>query len=135
MAGCTLSSTTHYQTPLYDLEIDQSSKDFHDVLYLDLIRVHFLVYSELQATGKFKMMTQQVDEEEHSIEMHLPYIAKVMESQRGKFTIVPVMVGATSGQRQAEYGKIFGPYLADPENLFVISSDFCHWGRSHLCSL
>lgn len=21
------------------------------------------------------------------------------------------------------------PYLADPENLFVISSDFCHWGQ------
>ena len=26
MSGCALSSTTHYQTPLYDLEIDQSSK-------------------------------------------------------------------------------------------------------------
>lgn len=74
-------------------------------------------------------MSQQVDEEEHSIEMHLPYIAKVMESKRGSFTIVPVMVGATSCQRQAEYGEIFGTYLADPENLFVISSDFCHWGK------
>ena len=76
------------------------------------------------------MMSQQVDEEEHSIEMHLPYIAKVMESRKGKFTIVPVMVGATNGQRQADYGKIFSPYLANPENLFVISSDFCHWGKS-----
>lgn len=27
------------------------------------------------------------------------------------------------------YGKIFAPYLADPQTLFVISSDFCHWGQ------
>ena len=94
-----------------------------------MLAISFIVYSELLATGKFEMMSQQVDEEEHSIEMHLPYIAKVMESRKGKFTIVPVMVGATNGQRQADYGKIFSPYLADPENLFVISSDFCHWGE------
>ena len=25
--------------------------------------------------------------------------------------------------------KIFSKYLKDPENLFVISSDFCHWGK------
>lgn len=74
-------------------------------------------------------MSQQTDEEEHSIEMHLPYIAKVMEGKKGMFTIIPVMVGATSHQRQTEYGRIFSTYLADPENLFVISSDFCHWGE------
>ncbi|KAJ0169260.1 hypothetical protein K1T71_015144 [Dendrolimus kikuchii] len=51
-------------------------------------------------------MDVQTDEDEHSIEMHLPYIAKVME----------------------EYGAILAPYLADPHNLVVISSDFCHWG-------
>lgn len=30
--------------------------------------------------------------------------------------------------REARYGKILGPYLDDPSNLFIISSDFCHWG-------
>lgn len=24
--------------------------------------------------------------------------------------------------------RILAPYLEDEENLFVISSDFCHWG-------
>lgn len=88
-----------------------------------------LVYSELIATDKFEVMSQQVDEEEHSIELHLPYVAKVMEKRRGDFSIIPVLVGATSHQVQAEYGKIFSTYLADPEALFVISSDFCHWGE------
>lgn len=30
---------------------------------------------------------------------------------------------------EAAYGQLLAPYLADPSNLFVISSDFCHWGR------
>lgn len=36
-----------------------------------------LVIEELRATGKFEMMDLHVDEAEHSMEMHLPYIAKV----------------------------------------------------------
>ena len=30
---------------------------------------------------------------------------------------------------QIKYGRIFARYLADPSNVFVISSDFCHWGQ------
>lgn len=44
-------------------------------------------------------------------------------------TIVPVLVGALSTDREGAYGQIFAPYLQDPQNLFVISSDFCHWGK------
>ena len=28
-----------------------------------------------------------------------------------------------------QYGAILAPYLADPHNFFIISSDFCHWGQ------
>lgn len=38
-----------------------------------------LVYSELEATGQFERMSTSVDEDEHSLEMHLPYIARVMD--------------------------------------------------------
>lgn len=34
---------------------------------------------ELKATGKFELMDIRVDEAEHSMEMHLPYLAKVFE--------------------------------------------------------
>ena len=50
-------------------------------------------------------------------------------SQKGKFTIVPVLVGALREDKEASYGKLFSKYLTDPENLFIISSDFCHWGE------
>lgn len=38
-----------------------------------------LVYADLWKTGMFERMTLQTDEDEHSIEMHLPYTAKAME--------------------------------------------------------
>lgn len=73
-------------------------------------------------------MDMKTDEDEHSIEMHLPYIAKVMEDFKGQFTIVPILIGSLEPEVERMYGEIFAPYLADPQNLFVISSDFCHWG-------
>ncbi|GAB6031511.1 Protein memo1 [Chamberlinius hualienensis] len=111
LSGCALSSVTKYRTPLYDLTIDQN------------------IYEELYSTGCFERMTLQTDEDEHSIEMHLPYIAKVMEDYRDKFTIVPVLVGSLSNDKEAQYGKLFARYLLDPNCLFIISSDFCHWGQ------
>lgn len=110
LSGCALSSLDKYQTPLYDLTIDKQ------------------IYTELEATRQFEWMDVQTDEDEHSIEMHLPYIAKVMEEFKTAFTIIPILVGSLSPEKEAKYGAIIAPYLADPQNLLVISSDFCHWG-------
>jgi len=44
-----------------------------------LLLCSFLVNDELLKTGDFDMMSKSTDENEHSIELHLPYIAKVME--------------------------------------------------------
>ena len=46
-----------------------------------------------------------------------------------RFTLVPVLVGELCAESQQEYGKLFAPFLDDPANLFVLSSDFCHWGQ------
>ncbi|KAL4641377.1 protein MEMO1-like isoform X1 [Arapaima gigas] len=111
LSRCALSPAEIYRTPLYDLRIDQK------------------VYADLWKTGMFERMSLQTDEEEHSIEMHLPYTAKAMESCKDEFAIVPVLVGALSESKEQEYGKLLSKYLMDPCNLFVISSDFCHWGE------
>eukprot|EP00842_Homolaphlyctis_polyrhiza_P000767 jgi/Hompol1/1691/HPOL_001423-RA len=87
------------------------------------------VVRELHATGKFKTMSLKTDEDEHSIEMHLPYVHKIMSARQGKYTIVPILVGATKPQQDRVYGELLAPYLRDPSCLFVISSDFCHWGQ------
>jgi len=38
------------------------------------------------------------------------------------------MVGNTSAATEKQFGELLAPYLQDPSNAFVISSDFAHWG-------
>lgn len=38
------------------------------------------------------------------------------------------MIGNTSSSTERSLGALLAPYLADPSNAFVISSDFAHWG-------
>ncbi|KAL0330565.1 UNVERIFIED_CONTAM: protein MEMO1 [Sesamum radiatum] len=105
---CALSKATVYKTPIGDLPIDQE------------------VNEELKATGKFEFMDLHVDEAEHSMEMHLPYLVKVFQGHPVK--IVPILVGALSAENEAMYGRLLAKYVDDPTNFFSVSSDFCHWG-------
>lgn len=38
------------------------------------------------------------------------------------------MVGNTSAATERSLGQVLAPYLSDPTNAFVVSSDFAHWG-------
>lgn len=64
--------------------------------------------------------------------MHLPYIYHLLSSSLpspASFPpLVPILVGSTSPSSEKKYGALLAPYLRDEENVFVISSDFCHWG-------
>jgi len=61
LPGCALSQCDQYATPLGNLVLDRDTLD------------------ELAATKKFTWMGKDVDEDEHSIEMHLPYVYKIFE--------------------------------------------------------
>ena len=39
------------------------------------------------------------------------------------------MVGNTSTEKEKMYGEILAKYFLRPKTLFIISSDFCHWGN------
>ena len=112
--NCALSKFEYYQTPLGDLRLDQE------------------IMTELHKTGKFGFMNRGTDEDEHSLELHLPYIFKILSIQFERPedfpTLVPILVGNTSSNSEKEFGAILAPYLKDPTNVFVISSDFAHWG-------
>ncbi len=83
----------------------------------------------MHSTGKFELMNRKTDEDEHSIEMQLSYVAKVMEARRGSFSVVPILVGSISGEKEKMYGQLLAKYFESAGTLFVISSDFCHWGE------
>ncbi|KAI9749623.1 MAG: hypothetical protein M4579_006800 [Chaenotheca gracillima] len=89
--------------------------------------------SELESTGKFDKMSIETDEDEHSLEMHLPYLYKVLsrsfpDGPASFPPLIPILVGATVPNVERSFGSIFAPYLRDPSSVFIISSDFCHWG-------
>lgn len=70
-------------------------------------------------------MSKKVQEDEHSLEMHLPY-ARFVGSQ--DCTIVPIMAGDLNETLASQYAKVLKPYFDAPNTIFLISSDFCHWG-------
>lgn len=45
------------------------------------------------------------------------------------FKLIPLMVGSLNATSQDYYASILLKYFEDPLNIFVISSDFCHWGK------
>lgn len=111
---CALSKHTKYATPLGDLVIDKAT------------------VQELANTGEFLTMNTDQDETEHSLEMHLPYIYKMLSQQfssPSEFpTLVPILVGNTNTAAEKKFGAILAKYLADEGSVFIVSSDFCHWG-------
>jgi MEMO1 family protein len=60
--------------------------------------------------------------------MHLPYIKKMFGEK--EFKLVPIVVGSINYKKEQKYGKLLAEYVKDEETLFVISSDFCHWGQN-----
>lgn len=74
-------------------------------------------------------MTKKTDEAEHSLEMHLPFLYKIFASNPD-FKLVPIMVGNLNVKSEKEFGKKLASLIHDEHTLFVISSDFCHWGSN-----
>ncbi|KAK9804481.1 hypothetical protein WJX73_007788 [Symbiochloris irregularis] len=105
---CMLSRAETYQTPIGDIQIDQQ------------------VCRDLEATGLFDHMNSSIDEAEHSLELQLPFIHATMRHK--SYTLIPIMVGRLTVESEEMFGRVLAPYLDDPANVFVISSDFCHWG-------
>ncbi|KAK4741547.1 hypothetical protein SAY87_025135 [Trapa incisa] len=118
---CALSTATLYKTPIGDLPIDLEA-----IINNSITPLCHRIIEELKATGKFESMNLQVDEDEHSMEMHLPFLAKVFEGFPVK--VVPILVGVVKPDNEAMYGRLLSKYVDDPNNFFSISSDFCHWG-------
>lgn len=57
--------------------------------------------------------------------MHLPY-ARMIGCEG--CTIVPIIVGEINDQNSENYARILKPYFDKEKTVFLVSSDFCHWG-------
>lgn len=98
--------------------------------------------AKLKKTGKFDEMDLETDSDEHSLEMHLPYLRLMFQNScvlivndlatlpttcSPDMQLVPLLVGNVSEATAAEYAQVFQEYWNDEQTFWVISSDFCHW--------
>ncbi|KAL9616249.1 MAG: hypothetical protein Q9204_008597, partial [Flavoplaca sp. TL-2023a] len=112
-----LPSLKTYSTPLGPIPLDTTT------------------LSTLRSTNEFSALPLDADEAEHSLEMHLPYIRHLLSlsspsssTKDGFEGLIPILIGNTTPSSERKYGNLLAPYLSDPENIFIVSSDFCHWG-------
>nr|ODN91208.1 protein MEMO1 [Cryptococcus depauperatus CBS 7841] len=112
--GVALSKFEAYDTPLGEIPLDLATID------------------ELRKTNIFSDMKSKVDEEEHSLEMHLPYIRFIFKEAGLK--LIPILVGHLDATTSQKLSEVLSKYWDDKETFFIISSDFCHWGSRFSCT-
>ncbi|BFZ53028.1 Protein memo1 [Savitreella phatthalungensis] len=114
---CALSKCSTYATPLGDFIVDRD------------------LTSELYGTELFEKMSISVDEDEHSLEMQLPFLRLVMTDflndhpEHPEPQLVPIIVGSLGNADEIKYAELLAPYFARDDVMVVISSDFAHWGE------
>ena len=114
--GCAVTRFKYYSTPIGKIRVDTDT------------------CKELVESGQFTYMNSKTDEQEHSLEMHLPYIRKTMSDQGKSIPLVPILVGSINPASEKKYGAVLRGLLSNKRNAVIISSDFCHWGSrfSHM---
>lgn len=112
-----LSQFESLATPLGNLDVD---KAFCEKLLKD------------QDGHFFVNMDHDTDMGEHSLEMQYPMLIQTLLWRNiplNQVKVVPMLVSHNSTELDLAVGHVLSKYLDDPTNLFIISSDFCHWGR------
>lgn len=113
LPNCALPEVSSCETPFGSLTIDRET------------------VSRLRSNTEgvpFSTVRKRDDENEHSLEMQMPFIKKAMNASGVNLPIVPIVVGGLAADAEEAYGALLAPFVRDPSNVFVISSDFCHWG-------
>jgi AmmeMemoRadiSam system protein B len=107
---CTIAAATTAETPFGEIPFDTAAAE-------TLVRDFPSLFTRLD------IETAAV---EHSLEMEFPLLKFVFGDKR--FKIVPIMVGCIGPARCRDVADALAQFV-EPRTLFVISSDFCHWGE------
>ncbi|KAK6201470.1 MEMO1 family [Scheffersomyces amazonensis] len=115
-----VSQFNEYETPFGNIPVDNDTID-------ELLSIK----SSSKSRGPvFKYMSSEVDEDEHSFEMHAPFIYHATRNlPQGTPKIIPILISGMDDKLGEDLANALLPYLANEENHFVVSSDFCHWGQ------
>lgn len=110
--GCKITLCTQLETPFGNLNVN-----------VDL-------GNELLKKKGFGTLDKDDDENEHSLEMQFPYLYLTLYENKFFPKILPIMVGDIDSDSVLEISKVLSVLLEQEDTIFVISSDFCHWGSN-----
>lgn len=110
--GIGISPCSKLKTPLGQLEVDLE------------VLAEIKKKLENEKRGLFYLCKDD-DESEHSLEMQYPFLKDCLGEG---FKIVPLMIGDLENDDDLFFSEILKEFFLDQENLFVFSTDFCHWG-------
>ena len=102
--GFSVTDADAYATPLGDVPVCQ--------LAVEALR-----------DGKLVRTVPGAEEQEHSVEIELPFLQRAL----GPFCVVPIVVGETTTESRKAMAERLAR-LHDGKTLFVFSSDFTHYG-------
>ena len=107
--GLAVSDFEAYETPLGSIPVDSEA-------------VRFLTRLDSPLISK----NNDAHQYEHALEVELPLLQKILPSE---FKIVPLICGSLSALQAGELVPAMKE-LHGPETLWIVSSDFTHYGRS-----
>ncbi|KEG14986.1 protein MEMO1 [Trypanosoma grayi] len=120
--GVEMSGAQQYETPFGPLAVST-------------ITVEEVAQALRKANVPVGRMSKVTDEDEHSLEMQLPFVSHILHyppsgatAAKGRVELVPMLLGYMNRGMEDRIGAVLSAYCGDPCNIFVLSSDFCHWG-------
>jgi len=105
--GASIYNTGNYETPLGEVKVNQS-----------LANLLIEEYS-------FFSYQKQAHQQEHSLEVQLPFLQHHMNNN---FQIVPIITGTHDPEMCKKLAEALTPYFTK-DNLFIVSSDFSHYPK------
>ncbi len=103
--GAAVFCSGNYETPLGEIKVDTK------------------LSKELVETSEVFYDKPEVHENEHSLEVQLPFLQYKLD---GNILLVPIILGTNSADDCKEIATVLKPWFTS-ENLFVISTDFSHY--------
>ncbi|KAL8430876.1 hypothetical protein Efla_005263 [Eimeria flavescens] len=84
--------------------------------------------SALLSTGLYDTAPKFMEADEHSIAVQIPFLKRVLPEGA---VLLPIYVGTVADDELALYAETLVPFFMDPDTVFVISTDWSHWGPRH----
>ena len=111
LTSCLISNASELETPFGNLKVDvETCQNIYEL-----------------SNSNVRFMTQEEDEAEHSLEMQFPIIKYLFEDKN--IEIIPLLIGSLNENVEEFMANLLRPMILTSRTLFIISSDFTHWGE------